>query len=368
MAAAGDPTSQTCVLTGGTQGLCTGQCGEIGYDACGVAINCGGCGAGLACVGNRCVTPSAPADAGAASDACVPLTCTPNAQTELCGTVNTGCGGTIHCSCTTGVCLGGVCAPEPPECELGDGGAKCGTVENACGSGTLACAGTCAGTTQCVNNACTTCTPPSCGSKVCGSVSNGCGPSVSCGTCGSSSEVCYSGACCTPSTCSAVLEAGAPDGGSIGCESINLGCGTSSVCAPCPGGEVCNANACCKPMSCGDAIDAGMVTGCTPINLGCGVMQTCAPCPTGESCNANACAPCVSKTCADFDGGCGHSDGCGSTLNCCGTGLSCQGGTLCCGEGMVDYNGSCCLPQCDEAQPSGYQVSCGQTLYCSGGH
>jgi hypothetical protein len=35
---------------------------------------------------------------------------------------------------------------------------------------------------------------------------------------------------------------------------------------------------------------------------------------------------------------------------------------------MVDYNGSCCLPQCDESQPSGYQVSCGQTLYCSAGH
>jgi hypothetical protein len=363
----GDPTSQGCVLTGGTQGACTGLCGEIGYDACGVAIVCGGCATGLSCIANHCVTPPAESDAEATvSDACVPVTCSPNAQTQLCGTVNTGCGGTIHCTCTTGVCLGGVCTTEPPECTLVDGGAKCGTVNNACGSGTLSCAGTCTGTTTCgADGTCTACTPPSCGSKTCGSVSNGCGPSVSCGTCASSSETCYQGSCCTPSTCTQILEAGTPDGGALGCESVSLGCGVTQVCSPCPGGEVCNANACCTPKTCAEAMDAGLVTSCTPIDLGCGITQTCAPCPGGETCNANACMPCVAKTCADFDGGC-HSDGCNGTLDCCGSGLSCQG-SLCCASGMVNYNGSCCLPQCDTSQPAGVQISCGQSLYCGGG-
>jgi hypothetical protein len=196
-------------------------------------------------------------------------------------------------------------------------------------------------------------------------VSNGCGPSVSCGTCGSSTEVCYSGACCTPSTCAEILDAGTADGGALGCESVSLGCGVNQVCSPCPTGEVCNANACCKPKTCADAMDAGLVTSCTPIDLGCGVSQTCAPCAGGETCNANACTPCVAKTCADFDGGC-HSDGCNGTLDCCGAGLSCQG-SLCCGPNMVEYAGSCCLPECDTSQPAGVQVSCGQNLYCRGG-
>jgi hypothetical protein len=152
----------------------------------------------------------------------------------------------------------------------------------------------------------------------------------------------------------------------MGCESVNLGCGVTKVCSPCPGGEVCNANACCTPKTCAELLDAGTVTGCTAIDLGCGQSATCAPCPGTETCNANACVACVPKTCANFDGGCGHSDGCGGTLNCCGDGLSCQS-TLCCGAGMVDYNGSCCLPQCNTNQPAGVQVSCGQNLYCSGG-
>jgi hypothetical protein len=309
VADANNPASQSCQPK-----ACTGKCGVVGTDACGVVINCGGCGAGLACVDNACVTPDGggpTADAGQ----CAALTCTPAAQTKLCGTVTDGCGHTMACSCPSGqFCIGGECAPLPPECS-NDGGAACGTVANACGSGNIACPTKCAGDTSCVKGVCTTCTPPACGARTCGQVSNGCGPAVSCGSCGG--ETCYDGGCCNPRTCA-------------------------------------------------DAIDAGAVPGCAPIDMGCGVKQSCSPCSTGEICTNDQCVACVPKTCADFgNAGCGHSDGCGKTLDCCPAGTACTG-NICCSEGLIAYNGSCCAPSCDPAQPAGTQVSCGQVIYCPG--
>ncbi len=356
----GDPTSQTCLWQGGGAGVCGTKCGEIGFDACGVAINCGGCTGVMACVGNQCVPPGSPSDAGSASDACQPLTCSPNAQTNLCGMVNDGCGHVLNCSCKNGACVAGVCTAEPPECTVGDGGAKCGTAANACGSGTVTCNGTCAGDTKCMGGACTACTPPSCGAATCGNATaNGCGPTVSCGTCSGTSELCYNDSCCTPGTCASVPA-------DAGCNPVALGCGVQKSCSPCVSPEVCANNACCTPSTCAAAMDAGLVTGCQPIALGCGIQKSCAPCAGNEICQGDVCTACVPKTCANFSGGCGHSDGCGNTLNCCGAGASCQGG-LCCGANQVNYNGGCCQPACDPSQPAGPQMSCGQVLYCTGG-
>lgn len=311
-----EPGSQTCEPK-----ACTGKCGVIGTDSCGVAISCGGCAAGQDCVANQCV------DAGSADDAgiqggdagqCATPTCTPDPQTNLCGTVTNACGETKTCTCPTGQsCQGGVCGNTPPECADTEGGSFCGSVPNACGSGNVTCA-TCTGLTECVDRVCTACTPPTCGSAKCGSVNNGCGPTVSCGSC-SGSEVCYEGACCTPSTCA-------------------------------------------------EAQDAGLVSGCAQVNLGCNVEKSCAPCEEGQICTDNQCVACIPKTCADFgDAGCGHSNGCGNTLDCCSGGLSCQGGSLCCPSGQVAYNGSCCQPSCDPTQPAGSQISCGEVIYCSPG-
>jgi hypothetical protein len=304
-----NPPTQTCQPKS-----CGGKCGVIGVDSCGVAVSCGGCPTGLDCVGNACV-PRAPIEAGS-SDACSQLTCAPSATTQLCGTINDGCGHSMQCSCGSGQqCSGGVCTSPPPECSAA-GTAKCGSVPNACGSGNVACGG-CAGATKCQSGACTPCSAPACGAATCGSVSNGCGPAVSCGKC-STDEVCDDGGCCAPTTCAAVA-------------------------------------------------DAGLVHGCAAVDLGCGVKKSCQSCPTGETCVNGACAVCTPKTCADFGSvGCGHSDGCGGTLNCCGPQEACQG-TLCCGDGEVNYNGSCCLPMCDTTQPTGPQISCGQTIFCGTG-
>jgi hypothetical protein len=293
---------------------CTGKCGVLGVDACNVPISCGGCPKGDDCVKNACV-PSSSIDAGP-TDACPPLTCTPGSF-HLCGDVTDGCGHTLDCSCPTGQeCFGGVCGAPPPECAASEAGTRCGSIENACGSGNVACGG-CTGTTKCESNICTSCTPPTCGTATCGSVNNGCGPSVSCGTCTGKDESCYDGACCTHSTC-------------------------------------------------GDLIDAGTVKGCTTVSLGCGLTESCLPCASGYTCDegTGSCAACVPKTCANFDSaGCDLSDGCGHTLNCCTTGTTCAQG-LCCSPGEVNYDGSCCAPACNPSLPNGPQVSCGVTIYC----
>jgi hypothetical protein len=310
VASPNDPKSQTCQPK-----TCTGKCGVVGSDACGVAVNCGTCAAGDSCVNNTCV----PNDAGPPPDAgqCPVLTCTPAAQTALCGTVTDGCGHTMACSCPSGQqCIAGQCSPTPPECTSADGGESCGTVANSCGSGKVTCPSKCSGNSECVSGQCTACTPPTCGARTCGQVSNGCGPAVTCGSC-ATGDSCYDGGCCTPRTCA-------------------------------------------------DAIDAGEVTGCNPVNLGCGISQSCSRCPTSEVCANDACVACVPKTCADFQNtGCGHSDGCGKTLNCCSSNTTCTN-NVCCGEGEIGYNGGCCAPGCDPTQPPGPQVSCGQVIYCAG--
>jgi hypothetical protein len=103
------------------------------------------------------------------------------------------------------------------------------------------------------------------------------------------------------------------------------------------------------------------------VTLGCGLLKSCQSCPAGQSCVKNACVNCVPKTCADFgNAGCGHDDGCTQTpLDCCTAGMTCKG-TICCPKGDVNYQGSCCQPQCDPNLPPGPQNTCGLTIYCNG--
>jgi hypothetical protein len=302
-----DSSSQTCQAK-----ACEGRCGVVGLDGCGVAITCGGCPTGEDCVGTQCMPAGPPVAVDAGK--CGALSCSPDATTHLCGTVTDGCGHSMACSCAAGeTCSGGVCGALAPECSAPDGGVRCSSAPNTCGSANVTC-GSCPGG-QCVQGMCTTCAPVSCGKVTCGKVQNPCGESMTCGTCDSGS--CYEGACCSPSTCAEVSDGGPPD--------------------------------------------------CAPVNLGCGVTKSCAPCPTGEVCTNHVCTACIPKTCGDFDNvGCGHGDGCGKTLNCCAAGTTCQG-SICCAPGEVAYAGSCCLPSCDPNRPPGAQESCGQVIVCAPG-
>jgi hypothetical protein len=323
--ACGSPctTGTACMMTSTSPPLqscqavsCTGKCGVIGEDACSVSISCGGCQKGDDCVQNVCVA-SSPSEAGL-SDACPPLSCMPGSpgSPQVCGPLADSCGHSLNCNCPPGQqCYGGMCsAAAPPECVVGEAGKPCGSIVNACGSADVSCGG-CTGTMQCESNICAPCTPPTCGTAVCGDVSNGCGPAISCGTCSGLDEVCVEGACCTHTTCSAL-------------------------------------------------IDSGAVKGCATVSLGCRISQSCDPCKSGDVCDegAGTCAPCVPKTCSDFDEiACELADGCGNTLDCCGTGMTCEQG-ICCPPGQVNYEGTCCQPGCSRVGP---QISCGVTIICS---
>ncbi|AKJ03807.1 trypsin domain protein [Archangium gephyra] len=87
-------------------------------------------------------------------------------------------------------------ACEPATCAAS--GAVCGSISDGCG-GTLNC-GTCPGGQICsASNTCEVCVPTTCESqgRVCGSTSDGCGGTLECGTCADGMS-CLGGACITP--------------------------------------------------------------------------------------------------------------------------------------------------------------------------
>jgi hypothetical protein len=143
-----------------------------------------------------------------------------------------------------------------------------------------------------------TCTPfTACGAgQNCGSVSDGCGGSVSCGTCGSgqscggggTANVCGAGSC-SPTTCVAQGK---------NCGTISDGCSSVLQCGTCSGGQSCGGGG--TPNVCGGSA-------CTP--------TTCSA--QGKNCGA-------------------ISDGCGNTLQC----GSCSGSDTCGGGGSPNVCGS----------------------------
>lgn len=146
-------------------------------------------------------------------------TCTPETDTVFCSRLSKTCGSytaldncgtsrTANCgTCTTGfICTNNVCVAETctPETDT----VFCSRLSKACGSYTApdncevsrtANCGTCNTGYTCTNNVCvsSTCTPATCPSlgKTCGNVSDGCGGTLSCGTCTVSGQVCTNNVC-----------------------------------------------------------------------------------------------------------------------------------------------------------------------------
>ncbi len=284
---------------------------------------------------------------------CTPLTC--KSQGFNCGSQGDGCGGSLSCGTCTGcevcggggtpgVCGGACCVPETCLSE----GIECGPAGDGCG-GTLSC-GTCpmgetcgGGGTPGVCGAVDggSCTPLTCKSQGfnCGPAGDGCGGSLSCGTCtgcqvcgGGGTGVC-GGACCVPETCKSQ---------GIDCGPAGDGCGGSLSCGTCPMGETCggsgidgkcgaiDSGVMCVPLTC-----AGQGINCGPAGNGCGGSLSCGTCPMGETCGGGGVsgkcgAPmCTPKTCKELGFDCGPAgDGCGGSLNCgtCKDGETCGGG------------------------------------------
>jgi hypothetical protein len=129
--------------------------------------------------------------------------------------------------------------------------------------------------------------------RVCGSIPNGCGGTVTCGTCPAGQSCTIQGTCCQPATtCPAGVTCGtAPDG-----------CGGTINCGTCPSGQSCTSQGtCCQPTG---TCPPGAVCGTVPD--GCGGTINCGTC-VGET----VCAP--DHTCHSIIGACGLQ---GNTRDC----------------------------------------------------
>ncbi len=256
------------------------------------------CGA----TGQLCCAPGSTCSAG---DVCTAGTCAPcGAAGEACCTGN---------ACTApAICNGGSCCAPVTTCPVGD---NCGTVTNGCG-GTLNC-GTCSGAQQqCVANKCTCVPTTTCpAGDVCGTVSDGCGGTVNCGTCSGAQQQCQANKCvCVPATtCPA---------GDV-CGTVSNGCGGTINCGTCSGAQQqCQANQCvCVPTT---ACPAGDVCGTVP--NGCGGTVNCGTCSGAQQqCQANQCV-CQPLTTCGAGQTCGTiPDGCGGQVTCgsCGATQTC---------------------------------------------
>jgi peptidoglycan/xylan/chitin deacetylase (PgdA/CDA1 family) len=239
------------------------------------------------------------------------------------------------------VALGGVCTPTTCAAQ----GKNCGSISDGCG-GTLNC-GTCAsGQTCSASNVCqASCAPTTCSaqSKNCGSIPDGCGGTLNCGT------------CATGQTCSS---------GNV-CQSSNGNCTptvSSYQLGKCNATAVYNGNL-YKCIS--QAVNVnGETTGCGTTGVYC---SSIAPDNASwgttawqlvQSCTGTGCAP---TTCSAQGKNCGSiSDGCGGTLNCgaCPSGQTCSSANVC--------QVSCTPTTCSAQGKNCGSISdgCGGTLNC----
>lgn len=228
-----------------------------------------------------------------------------------------------------------------------DVGAECGSIPDGCG-GKLSC-GTCSTGSQCGGggqNVCGTdpCQPKTCVQldASCGFVSDGCSEAIDCGgcpapqSCGGAGEANQCG--CAPKSCSSLGAA---------CGTIPDGCGDVVVCGTCPAGQTCGGggpnlcgNDACEPKSCAQlSASCGFVSDRCSEAIDCGSCQ--APQVCGGQGSPNQCG-CLPKTCAQLGASCGEVEaGCGYAIDC-GT---CPAGIVCGGAGVPNQCAcTCSLP------------------------
>jgi len=242
--------------------------------------------------------------------------------------------------------------PQPPSCTkntCASLGATCGSLSDGCGGvlncGTCVAPASCGGggtPNQCGNN----CTRTTCGAQGanCGMIADGCGEILSCGTCvapatcggGGTANVCGTPVC-SPKICSDV---GAQCGFiSDGCGGL-VDCGTCTSPAICGGGgtpNVCSTGTCTPSGNCGSA-------NCGFVSDGCGDSVSCGTCPTGFACVAGVCTgtTCIKRSCSAVGASCGFiGDGCGGVLDC----GDCNVPQICGGGGIASKCGGDCTPR-----------------------
>jgi hypothetical protein len=184
-----------------------------------------------------------------------------------------------------------------------------------------------------------TCVPTTCGAGACGAVADGCGGTLSCGTCGGGQVCSTAHQCCTPTTCAA---AGAT------CGTVSDGCGGTLSCGTCGAGQSCSTtHQCCSPWTCTPGV-------CGTFSNGCGFLVYCS-CASGQACNASTGTCCAPTTCAAAGATCGTiPDGCGGSLSCgtCAAGQTCTGGACVADPAAATWDAALKAPRCASAGPS----------------
>jgi hypothetical protein len=362
------------------EGCETVTCADLGYQ-CGLAwlgcgpdtpsnyTDCGGCAAGAdggaqVCneVFHNCEPKCKPATAA------VICAAAKAASGVNCGYISDGCGGIVDCDTVAGFgCPNGqscgvrgianVCDPQetPDEClALGQ---TCGDITSACTNQKIHC-GDCPTNQVCNSNGVcgTPCTAKKCTDYpglACGTFDDGCGSTITCGTCATGICNQASNACCNNKQCSSDYAGKCGTALPTGCGTATEACACASgVCtadggaAPAPKGGVLGA--CCSPHA------ASYYTGqneCgTNLPDGCGHTVN-ATCPANQDCVANTSGAVGNAPASGVIGSCcARTDTCNTTSGVCsqvqdtcrplGTTYTCKG----CAAGMQCNGTACCTP------------------------
>ncbi len=396
-------TSDAAPSCSGSQTSCSGTCADLQSDtancgACGTA-----CAAGEACMGGSCMvvcpsgttacgnacyaTANDPAHCGSCDNACAdgefcvsgacqaacPLTVCGDACVDTqvtathCGTCDTACNageacvdGACQLSCTADqvVCDGACATPmtdrnhcgATADCTGANAGATCadgevcveGACTTSCGTGLLACDGTC--------------TNPMTDRNHCGATADCSGANTG-ATC-ADGEVCVEGACTTScgtgllacdGTCTNPMTDRNHCGATADCSGANTGatCAAGELCVDgactlsCPAGEIACGGACVDPMS--DRAYCGASGDCAGANAG-------AACADGEVCAAGTCDASCGSTLSLCGGACVDTNSdpmhCGNCTTTCPSGAhelsACDAGTCraVCEAGFGDCDGN----------------------------
>jgi hypothetical protein len=211
--------------------------------------------------------------------------------------------------------------------QFSDGQVPCGD-RGACPPG-LTCSNA---NNRCYHSLSKSCTPAACPQGLCGTMSDGCGNTITCTDCPTPDLALPDSKGCTPTTCMP----------NINCGTFDNGCNHVISCPACLVAHTCSAdkpNSCeCTKRTCADwKANCG-----TPPDLCNGIVPSCGTCAAG-SCGGGGtpyvCGPgtCVSKTKCPPDA-CGKiPDGCGGILPCGDS--NCKNGTICGGGGKVNVCG-----------------------------
>jgi hypothetical protein len=223
-------------------------------------------------------------------------------------------------SCPSGqVCAGTQCCTPATCASLV---ASCGSYSDGCG-GTISCGG-CASGLECNSSTKQCCTPTTCNVQgaQCGTLPDECGGTLNCGTCPFSGESCSLALqcrCTNPATCQSGQCGARPDD-----------CGGTLQCGSCASGQVCTlGGTCCRPKTaCTDGQTCGQQSD------GCGGTLNCGTCTANQVCTVSneCCTPqpastvCSGRVCGTWANGCGggvHCGDCANGLFCAPDGMSC---------------------------------------------